>query len=134
MEFNQQKIILSKQIFRFIISGGTAAFFGMLTIYILTSVFQVWYLFSSILSFLVTFVVAFSLQKFWSFQNKHWHLIPKQATLSLILAGLNFFINAGLMYVLVDKLYLHYFLSQLLVYGFFAVFDFVMYKFVIFRN
>ncbi len=134
MEFCQRRIILGKQFFRFIISGGTAAFFGLLTLYLLTNIFHVWYLVSSTTAFLVGFVLAFSLQKFWSFQNKHWHLVPRQATISIVLAGLNFFINVGLMCILVDKLHLHYFFSQFLVYGFFAVFDFFIFKFVIFKT
>ncbi len=70
MEFCQRRIILGKQFFRFIISGGTAAFFGLLTLYLLTNIFHVWYLVSSTTAFLVGFVLAFSLQKFWKNKKK----------------------------------------------------------------
>jgi dolichol-phosphate mannosyltransferase len=129
-----KNFVFNKQFIRFVVSGGTAAIFGMLVIYLLTEVFHVWYLISSIVAFLVSFLVAFSLQKFWTFDNKSLETVPRQMAFSLVLAGLNFLINAVLMFLLVDQLHLHYFLSQLLVYGFFAIFDFFIYKAVIFKS
>jgi putative flippase GtrA len=129
-----QHFFKNKQVFRFLVAGGVSAILGMSSIYIFTEWFHLWYLISSILSFLITFLSAFSLQKFWTFQNEHLELIPRQASLSLLLAGINFLINSSCMYLMVERIHLHYFVAQLLVYGFFAVFDFVFYKFVIFRD
>jgi len=122
-----------KQFARFIVSGGTAAAVGLLTVYILTDILKVWYLASSIVSFLVTFVTAFLLQKFWTFQNHEMTELPKQASFSLGVAIGNFFINAGLMYGLVDILKLHYFLSQFITYAFFGLVDFFIYRLLIFK-
>lgn len=130
----QEKLIVGKQFVRFAISGVTAMVVGMVVLFVLTDVFHIWYLASSATAFVATFIVAFSLQKFWSFQNKALAPIHKQVSLSLIVTVGNFFLNAGSMYVLVDRLHIHYFISQIFTYGLFGLLDFLIYKFVIFKN
>lgn len=121
------------QVLRFGISGGTAALLGLVSIYVLTDVLHVWYVVSSTIAFVVTFLVAFSLQEFWTFREKTMSRIPVQSTLSLILGGLNFILNAVLIYVLVDYLHIQYLLAQIIIYAFFGLLDFFIYKLVIFR-
>lgn len=122
------------QFMRYAISGGIAAMAGFLTIFFLTEVVGLWYLASSFSAFVVTMVIVFCLQKFWTFKNSRLDVLPKQAVLSVIVAVMNLFINSGLMYLLVDFLYLNYLLAQLCVYAFFAIFDFFIYKAIIFRD
>lgn len=122
------------QVIRFGISGATAAFLGLAFLYVLTDVLHVWYVASSTIAFLATFIATFSLQKFWTFQEKTISRIPVQSSLSLVVAGLNFVLNAVLIYVLVDVMRVQYMVAQIIIYGFFGLFDFFIYKLVIFRT
>ena len=130
----EQKKALLYEFFRFGVSGGLAAASGMLTVYVLVDFFHLWYLASSITAFFITFVVAFVLQKFWTFKNYTMAPLPKQAAFGFGVAALNFFLNTALMYGFVGRLHLNYLLAQFLTYGFFGVVDFCIYKFIIFRG
>lgn len=124
---------LGKQFIRFVISGVVAAAVGLIALYICTGIFKIWYLASSVISFSVTLIAAFILQKFWTFQSRELSVLTKQIGLSLILTILIFFLNAGLMYGLVDVLRTHYIVAQVFAYGVIGVIDFCLYKFVIFK-
>ena len=125
---------LGKQLIRFVISGLFAALAGLITVYICTSILKIWYLSSSTISFLVTLVVTFILQKFWTFKNRELTAVTKQISLSVVLTVAIFFLNAGLMYGLVDILQAHYLASQALTYAIIGFVDFCLYKFVIFKE
>lgn len=122
-----------KQFIRFIISGMVITVLGISLLYILTEVIHLWYLAASVVSFITIFVVGFSLQKFWAFQNKDMEVIHRQASFSLGMGILNFFLNTALMYLLVTMLAIHYSIAQLIVYGTLGMADFFVYKFFIFR-
>ncbi len=122
------------ELIRFGISGLAVAGSGLLSLYLFAHVFGWWYLLASSLSFAVTFVSAFTLQKFWTFRNKELQQIPRQLSWSIALATFNFFFNAGLMYVFVEVFDLHYLLAQCLTYAVIGTFDFFMYKFIVFKT
>src|SRR3989344_279145 len=67
------KIIIQKlinwQAIRYIISGGTGAVVNLATLFVLVHFFQVWYLLSVIMAFVVAFFVSFSMQKFFTFND-----------------------------------------------------------------
>ena len=123
-----------KQVLRFGISGGIAVLLGLVSIYVLTDIFHVWYVVSSIIAFTITFLVSFSMQKFWTFREKTISRIPVQGSLSLMLGGLNFVLNVILIYILVDFLHISYLIAQVIIYAFFGALDFFIYKLVIFKS
>ena len=106
----------------------------MVSIYVLTDIFHVWYVVSSIIAFTITFLVSFSMQKFWTFREKTISRIPVQGSLSLMLGGLNFVLNVILIYILVDFLHISYLIAQVIIYAFFGALDFFIYKLVIFKS
>jgi dolichol-phosphate mannosyltransferase len=119
---------------RFAASGIVAALVGAATVYMLTDIAGLWYVLSSLLSFIGASVVAFSLQKFWTFQERTMHRIPLQTTQTLALALFNIALNTALIYVLVDHVGLYYLFAQCLIYGIIGAIDFFAYKYVIFKN
>ena len=122
------------ELLRFGVAGGCIALVGLGSLYFLQAFLHLWYLLASSLSFLVTFIVAFSLQKFWTFRNKELHRIPRQASMSVALSVFNFFFNATCMYTLVSVFLIHYLLAQCIVYGAIGALDFIVYKFLIFKQ
>src|SRR5581483_4224402 len=118
--------IVNHRILHFLVSGCLSAAAGMATIYILTSLLHVWYLFSTTASFLVTFLVGYILQKHWTFQDPERN--DRQAIYVLIFSLINLGLNALLMYVAVDLFGIHYLVSQVIVYGILAIETFLGYK------
>ncbi len=121
------------QLVRFGIAGATAATIGTGALYLLAAVAHMWYLAASTISFACAGVVAFLLQKYWTFREPTKHRIPAQSAQSAALATFNLFFNGGLMYLLVDIAHVHYIVSQLLVYALIGAMDFLLYKLVIFK-
>ncbi len=123
-----------KQVARYIISGGTAATVNLLLLYFFTDRLAIWYLFSTVLAYIVSFFVSFFLQKFWTFRDSRKDQINKQL---MIYAGIAIFglcFNVLLMYFLVDVLRIWYMFSQVIV-GFILAFcNFLFYKFFVFNQ
>ncbi len=99
---------------RFFISGGTGAAVNVGVLFILTHVAHVWYLFSSIVAFVIAVCVSFIMQKYWTFQDKEREGIHVQASWFGLLALVNLGLNTLLMYVCVDGLGLHYIIGQII--------------------
>ncbi len=119
---------------RYIIAGGTAAATDLILLYILTSVLHVWYLLSAIIAFLVAFVVSFTLQKFWTFDDQNTDRWKAQATIYMLIATINLGLNTLLMYVAVDFLHNHYFISQFVISGLLAFEQYFIYQIFVFKK
>jgi len=119
---------------KYLISGGTAATTDLALIFLFTSVFGIWYLLSAVIAFVFAFGVSFVLQKFWTFRNNEMEQIKKQLAMYLSLSLFNLIINTGAMYVLVDIIGWHYFISQIIIAASIAIFSFFVYNLVIFKK
>ncbi|OGZ73735.1 MAG: hypothetical protein A2832_00735 [Candidatus Zambryskibacteria bacterium RIFCSPHIGHO2_01_FULL_44_22b] len=123
-----------KTIIRYIISGGSGAVVNLSTLFVLVHFFQVWYLLSVIMAFVVAFFVSFSMQKFFTFNDDSLEKIKKQSIFYLGIQIFNLGVNALLMYISVDILNIHYLISQFFVLGFIAVYSFFIFKHFIFNR
>ncbi|MBI1998844.1 MAG: GtrA family protein [Parcubacteria group bacterium] len=126
--FVQHKVV------RYLISGGTAAFVSLSSLFILTEIAGVWYLASSILSFIAGFIVSFTLQKFWTFEDTRREVVGRQLILYLVATGSALGVNTALLYVAVDVFGLWYMLAQFLISGIIAVGSFFVYNMLIFQK
>ena len=123
-----------KQLARYVISGGTAATVNLALLYVLTDYLAIWYLFSTMLSYVISFFVSFFLQKFWTFRDSRRDHINKQLVIYAGIAGFGLGFNVLLMYFLVDILHIWYMFSQIIV-GFILAFcNFLFYKFFVFNQ
>jgi putative flippase GtrA len=114
MHKRYRQTLTEKQEIRYIISGGTSAISNLLILYLLTDVFGLWYLFSSVASYICGFFVSFTLHKFWTFQSKELHKVPRQLSLHILLAGINLWLNTLLLYFFVEYCGLWYMFAQAL--------------------
>jgi len=119
---------------RYVFSGGLAAFTNILLLFILTDIVHMWYLISSILSFLVAFIVSFVLQKFFTFQDHTTNGLHGQAFVYLIVTGTNLLINTGLIYMFVEFAHIHYIPAQILTSILIAIESYVIYGMFIFNR
>ncbi|MCR4334672.1 MAG: glycosyltransferase [Patescibacteria group bacterium] len=139
LDFKKGKIMtivhkLTKHLlFRYIISGGTAAFVDLVLLYIFNTVFDIHYIYASIMAFIVAFFVSFILQKFWTFKNLSKENIHKQVVMYLGSSLFGLSLNTLLMYIFVDYFHLFVLLSQIFAGGLVACCSFFISKKLIFK-
>ena len=128
------RIYKHARVFRYLISGGMAAGVNFLSLYIFTEWFGIYYLLSSVLSFVLAVVVSFVFQKFWTFQDHSRDFIHKQAWTYLFVAVTNTIINTIFVYSLVEYAGFHYLWAQFVSNVIIACESFFVYKKFIFHT
>ncbi len=124
----------NKKYIKYVISGVIAALTQIALLFIFTEFFKIWYIISTSMAFVVAFFVSFYLQKFWTFRDNSKDKMYKQMSVYFTVAVTNLFINAGAMYMLVEKYNLWYILAQFII-GFFIAFEnYIIYNFLIFKK
>ncbi len=123
----------SNRLLRFIVAGCTAAFSQIFLLFIFTEIFGIWYLYSSILSFLVALVISFILQKFWAFRDREITGAHVQFVKYTLVAISGLLLNTFLMYVLVAGVGFWYIIAQFVSGIVIAVHNFVLYRIFIFK-
>jgi dolichol-phosphate mannosyltransferase len=103
---------LSGVMLKYVISGGIAATVDLFSLYVFTDFFHLWYLLSGVFAFLVAFGVSFTLQKFWTFNDRSTNRLKSQMVLYFLITLINLLINTLLMYFFVDFWHLSYLVSQ----------------------
>lgn len=104
-----------QQIFKFLIAGGFAFVVNIVALYVLTDILHIYYLVSTVAAFLISFLVSFTLQKFWTFKDASKDNVHLQLQLYLAMQVANLGLNTGLMYVFVEYLHIWYILSQVII-------------------
>lgn len=122
------------RILRYLIAGGTSAVTNLTLLYILTSVLDVWYIYSALIATSVALIVSFTLQKLWTFRNYGTERVHVQFPMHAALAGLNIVINAILLYVLVEWFGLWYLFAQVVIGALLACVNYTVYKKLIFTE
>lgn len=120
------------QITRFLIAGTTALLINLLVLYALTEYGHVWYLVSSVFSFLTAFAANFLMQKYWTFRNTDRIQIRRQLPLHFSVALFNLGLNVLLLYLFVEYAHIWYLLAQVLTTAIIATESFFAFR-VIFR-
>lgn len=131
--FIERLIRRHARLVKFLISGGTATLSNLIVIYLLTDLLHIYYLVSSGVSFIIAFLVSFTLQKFWTFNNPGLDVVHKQLVIGILVAGGNLVLNTFLMFIFVQHVGLHYLFGQLVTSAIIACETFFVYKHVMFR-
>lgn len=121
-------------ILRYLISGGTGTVFNLAMVYVLTDIFNIYYLISTSIAFVFSFFVSFTLQKFFTFQDHSMDEIYTQAPKYLTVALINMGLNGLSMYVLVSGFGLHYLVAQIITIAAISIESFIVYRYVIFTK
>ena len=126
------KVIANHRITRFLFSGGFATATNIISLFVLVRFFHIWYLLAAVVAFLLAVVASFVLQKFFTFNDYTRSKTGKQAAFYLGFQVFNLCLNTLLMYVGVDLLHIQYLLAQVLISGGMAVYNFFVYKHLVF--
>ncbi len=101
-----------RSVIKFLATGIFVFLFNLAVLSLFTEAFKIWYLVSSVLSYTLSVILNFSLQKFWVFENSANEKTKKQFIFYLFVACSCLILNTLFMYVLVDYARIHYLLSQ----------------------
>lgn len=123
-----------RQIIKYLIAGGTSTFIDLLIYYVLTYFAGLWYVASSISSFVIAFWISFGLQKFWTFRNKSVENMAKQTYLYFFTAIINLGISTLLIYLFVDYVHIHKLISKIFASATVAGESFFVYRYFIFAK
>jgi len=122
MRFKTYKISIKERIERhfenfkkYCIINLISGFKMLLLLFILTSIFNVFYLLSFLLSSLFSITLDFVLNKKYTFNKFNPKTIYKQYSDFFIVSFSSFIINFILLFIFVEYLHLWYLLSQLLI-------------------
>mgnify|MGYP001584871578 CR=1 FL=1 len=118
------------QVIRFLISGGIAAGVQLGTLYVVTHVLGLWYMYASLIAFVLAFATSFTLQKFWTFEEKDTRLLHSQALSCFVFALVGIAVNSTLLYVFVEYFGMQYLSGQIVVSALLAVLNFQFYRIV----
>ncbi|HEV7449285.1 MAG TPA: ChbG/HpnK family deacetylase [Candidatus Paceibacterota bacterium] len=102
------------RIARFIMSGALAFAVNIALLYVFVDWLGWWYLYATVVAWVLSFTVSFAAQKWWTFKDSH-AAVGRQAGWYLALQGLNAVLNVVAMYVLVDFAHVWYIAAQVFV-------------------
>jgi putative flippase GtrA len=122
------------RVLKYLISGSIATAVDLGLLYVLTDWLGVWYLASAVIAFLIAFVVSFTLQKFWTFDDDRTHVLVQQAGLYFAIVCGNLCINTVGMFLLVQKFHIWYLLSEVIMLGLIACMSFFLYQRFVFQK
>lgn len=119
---------------KYVFSGGMATAANLLTLYILTEYVHLYYLASSVIAFIASIIVSFSMQKFWTFNNQSTENLHKQFSLYFFVVILNLALNTFIVYTLVEWFNVWYLLAQFIAGTVIAVVSFFIYRNFVFKK
>ncbi|NLE07310.1 MAG: glycosyltransferase [Parcubacteria group bacterium] len=118
---------------RYFICGLTSASLNILMLYIFTDKVGIWYLYSSMLAFVFSTIISFTLQKFVVFKDRQINGIYRQFFKFVITITLGVVVNTCLVFNLVSVLGIWYILSQVIAGIFVMIQNFLIYR-IIFKK
>ena len=126
---------LFKQFVKFCIVGGTSAAFNFLIYYSVTEWLGVWYVYSSIVAFLISAVFNFLADKNWTFRNTDigWAMINQLSKFATVMIS-GLIINTAIIYFLTDWFGFDYRLSWVFATGIVTFWNFSFNRFWTFRH
>ncbi len=121
------------RILKFLIAGATGLSVN-LGVFHMLYVLGVPYLGGSIVSFFIAMVVGFMLQKYWTFEERTLGRARTQFMFYATLALCNLAVNTLIVYVLVERVNVHYLVAQTIGAGSVALVSYFIYRLYIFTG
>jgi len=122
-----------KSVFKFFVAGSSAGAVDLVFLFIFHGLFHWNLVISTSLAFILSFIVSFTLQKFWTFRNYNQALVIRQFLLYIANAFIGLNLNGFGMHLLVNKYHVWYLLSQFVVNLIIGFYNFLIYKTIIFN-
>ncbi len=118
------------KIMRYVISGGMATITNVLFLYIFTDLIGFWYVLSAVIAYLISFIVSFTMQKYWTFRDSSNDRMNSQILFYVILNIVNLGLNTLGIFLFVHFGHIYYLLAQIIVSVLIATESFFIYRLV----
>lgn len=102
------------QAVRFCIAGAAGVLAYYTALYCLTEYLGVWYVASAVVGFILNTGLNFTLQKFWTFQNKETRMVHRQIVLYVAMTISLLVGNTVFLYLMVQYLHMWYIGAQMI--------------------
>jgi putative flippase GtrA len=128
------KALTKYQFVRYVIGGCTSAAVNLSSLYLFNSIWHIYYLIASMMSFTIAFFVSLTFHKFWTFGDKRTDNIGKQGSLYLLSSLFGLCVNTVLLYISVSHLHTPVLVGQVIAGGLTACCTFFISKHIVFRK
>lgn len=115
-----------KQAVRFCIAGAAGVIAYYAALYGLTEYLGVWYVASAVIGFILNTGLNFTLQKFWTFQNKETGMVGRQLVLYVVMTICFLIGNTGFLYLMVQYLHMWYIGAQVILTVVISILSFII--------
>lgn len=115
-----------RQVVRFCVAGAAGVIAYYAALYGLTEYFGVWYVISAVIGFILNTGLNFTLQKFWTFQNKETHMVRRQLVLYVAMTVSFLVGNTVFLYLMVEYLHMWYIGAQVILTAVISVLSFII--------
>jgi putative flippase GtrA len=122
------------QLIRYVVVGGVAFLVDWGLLYILTEFVGLHYLLSATLSFLAGLVVNYVLSTYWIFRHSKLSNQWAEFIIYSIIGVIGLGLNNLFLFLLTDKVGLHYMVSKIIVAAVVMLWNFFARKFILFKN
>ncbi len=124
---------LNVQVFRYLISGGTAFVVDFSILWLLTEVAHMHYLFSSIIANVVGLVITYLFSIYWVFDTRTLDNRVAEFTIFAAIAGFGTLLTTLSMWFITECIGVPYLLSKVITTLFIAVLNFILKKQILFK-
>ncbi|MDO8513439.1 MAG: GtrA family protein [bacterium] len=114
------------QVVRFCVAGAAGVIAYYVALYGLTEYLGVWYVASAVIGFILNTGLNFTLQKFWTFQNKETHMVGRQLVLYIAMTASFLIGNAVFLYLIVEHLHMWYIGAQMILTVVISILSFII--------
>lgn len=122
-----------KKTILFVVAGGMGALTNLIIYVILLQLFGVWYIYASIISFVLAAFAGFCFQKYITFNGTSKGNIKKQIVFYFIFAIVNLVLNIIILSFFVEILKIDTIIAKVLTLGTLAIWSYFIYKKYIFK-
>ena len=122
------------QLFRYIIVGGFAFIIDYLLLHILTESFNLYYILSATISFIVGLIINYLLSIIWIFKTSKYNSRSLEFTIFSIIGLIGLGLNALLLYIATDILQIYYMISKIFVACIIMLWNFFCRKLILFTT
>lgn len=119
------------QILKYLVVGLLAAGVDVTSLFLLTELFDIWYVFSAGLSYLLGLSIVFILNKYFTFQK--YFFTARQLKKYLLLSATNYILVMILIYFFTESLDISYLIAKMIIILLQVMWNFPLYKFWVFK-
>ena len=117
---------------RYIITGFSQLIFDLFLMYLFTTIFQIYYIYSTAITYVIIFFYGFYINRNWTFKTNG--KIHKQIIRLTFLVIFNFLFVMISMWIFVDHFTINYLFSKLIIITVISLWNFLAYKFFVYKN